>query len=84
MTDADWQARVVQASLRHDDLLPQRVRTLRKDGHDAAVDLRAVPEGGAEIVLTVASYDVLAVSRQRAGRTFNGDCDTWATFEGKK
>jgi hypothetical protein len=37
----------------HADLLPQRVWALRKDGHEAAIDLRAVPGIGAEIVLTV-------------------------------
>ncbi len=53
MTNADWWARVVEARTRHDDLLPQRVWTLRKSGHEAAIDLRAVPGVGAEIVLTV-------------------------------
>jgi hypothetical protein len=37
---------------RRDDLLPQRVWALRKDGHEAAIDLKAVPGIGAEIVLT--------------------------------
>jgi hypothetical protein len=32
---------------------PERVWALRKDGHEAAIDLRAVPGIGAEIVLTV-------------------------------
>ena len=32
---------------------PQRLWALRKDGHEAAVDLKAVPGIGAEIVLTV-------------------------------
>jgi hypothetical protein len=31
----------------------QRVWTLRKSGHEAAIDLRAVPGVGAEIVLTL-------------------------------
>jgi hypothetical protein len=55
VTDADWWARVVQARTRHSDLLPQRVWALCKDGHEAAIDLRAVPGVGAEIVLTVDS-----------------------------
>jgi hypothetical protein len=53
MTNADWWARVMQARSLHDDLLPHRVWTLRKSGHEAAIDLRAVPGVGAEIVLTV-------------------------------
>jgi len=53
VNDAAWWARVVQVRTRHDDLLPQRVWTLRKGEHEAAIDLRAVPGVGAEIVLTV-------------------------------
>ena len=53
MTDAHWWARVVQARTQHADLLPQRVWALRKDGHQAAIDLRAVPGVGAELVLSV-------------------------------
>jgi hypothetical protein len=34
-------------------LLPQRVSTLRKSGHGATIDLRAVPGVGAEMQLTV-------------------------------
>jgi hypothetical protein len=37
----------------HADLLPQLVWVLRKDGHAAAIDLRAVPGVGAEGVLTM-------------------------------
>jgi hypothetical protein len=37
----------------HADLLPQRVWTLHKGEHAAAIDLKAVPGIGAEIVLTV-------------------------------
>jgi hypothetical protein len=44
---------VVQARTRHDDLLQQRVWTLRKGSREATIDLRAVPGVGAEIVLTV-------------------------------
>jgi hypothetical protein len=35
------------------DLLPQRLWALRKGEHEAAIDLKAVPGIGAEIVLTV-------------------------------
>ncbi len=43
----------MQARTKHDDLLPQRVWTLRKDGREAAINVRPVPGIGAEIVLTV-------------------------------
>jgi len=51
--DAAWWARVVQARTERADLLPQRVWTLHKGDHAAAIDLKAVPGIGAEIVLTV-------------------------------
>jgi len=53
MTDAYWWARVVQARTQRADLLPQRLWTLRKGEHEAAMDVRAVPGVGAEIVLSV-------------------------------
>jgi hypothetical protein len=53
MTNAGWWVRVVQARTRHADLLPQRMWTLRKGAQEAAIDLRAVPGVGAEIVLSV-------------------------------
>ncbi len=53
MTSADWWARVVQGCTAREDLLPQRVWTLHKGEHAAAIDLKAVPGVGAEIVLTV-------------------------------
>jgi hypothetical protein len=53
MTNADWWARVVKARTERADLLPQRVWALRKGEHEAAIDLKAVPGIGAEIVLTV-------------------------------
>ncbi len=53
MTNADWWQRVVQARAAREDLLPQRVWALRKGEHEAAIDLKAVPGIGAEIVLTV-------------------------------
>jgi hypothetical protein len=45
--------RVVQARTERDGLRPHRVWALRKDGHWATIDLKAVPGIGAEIVLTV-------------------------------
>jgi hypothetical protein len=53
MTNADWWARVVQARTERDDLRPQRVWTLHNAGREAAIDVKAVPGVGAEIVLTV-------------------------------
>jgi hypothetical protein len=53
MNDAAWWARVVQARTERDGLRPHRVLALRKDDHAAAIDLKAVPGIGAEIVLTV-------------------------------
>jgi hypothetical protein len=41
------------SSRRTIDLTPQRVWALRKDGHEAAINLRPVPGIGGEIVLTV-------------------------------
>ena len=52
MTNADWWARVVQARTARADLLPQRIWTLHKGEHAAAIDLKPVPGVGAEIVLT--------------------------------
>jgi hypothetical protein len=53
VNDAAWWARVVQARTERDDLRPQRVWTLHRGEHAAAIDLKAVPGIGAEIVLTV-------------------------------
>jgi hypothetical protein len=53
MTNADWWARVVQARAKREGLLPQRMWTLHKGEHAAAIDLKAVPGLAAEIVLTV-------------------------------
>jgi hypothetical protein len=53
MNDAAWWARVIQARTERDDLRPQRVWTLYKGEHAVAIDLKAVPGIGAEIVLTV-------------------------------
>jgi len=49
----DWWAPVVQARTQHADLLPQRVWALRKNGHRATVERRAVPGVAAELVLSV-------------------------------
>jgi hypothetical protein len=43
MNDAAWWARVVEARTERDDLRPKRVWTLRKDGREAAIDVKAVP-----------------------------------------
>jgi hypothetical protein len=53
MTNSDWRARVVQARTERDDLRPKRVWVFHKDGREAAIDVKAVPGLGAEIVLTV-------------------------------
>ena len=53
MTNSDWRARVVQARTERDDLRPKRVWVLHKNGREAAIDVKAVPGLGAEIVLTV-------------------------------
>jgi len=53
MTNSDWRARVVQARTERDDLRPKRVWVLRKEGREAAIDVKAVPGIGAEIVLSV-------------------------------
>jgi hypothetical protein len=76
MNDAAWWARVVQARTERDGLRPHRVLALRKDGHEAAIDLKAVPGIGAEIVLTVDGE--LRKTRlfrfTRAGGTGRRDC----------
>ena len=43
----------MKARTDHDDLIPRRVWPLRKGGHEAAIEVKAVPGIGAEIVLTV-------------------------------
>ena len=85
MTNAEWWARVVQARTQHADLLPQRVWTLRKDGHEAAIDLRAVPGIGAEIVLTVdGELRRTRLYRAHEQAELSGAiADTRATFEAK-
>jgi hypothetical protein len=53
MTNSDWRARVMQARTERDDLRPKRVWVLHRDGREPAIDVKAVPGLGAEIVLTV-------------------------------
>jgi hypothetical protein len=85
MTSAHWWARVVHARTQYADLLPQRVWALRKDGHEAAIDLRAVPGVGAELVLTVNGE----LRRTRLYRSHeqaelsNAIADTRAAFQAK-
>src|SRR3954466_12119879 len=75
MTNADWWARVVQARTTRDELLPQRVWALRKGQHEAAIDLKAAPGIGAEIVLTVdGELQRTRLYRARAGGTGRRDC----------
>ena len=52
MTSADWWARVVKTRTERQDLLPKRVWAVRKGGHEVAIDVKALPGIGAEIVLT--------------------------------
>jgi hypothetical protein len=85
MTNAEWWARVVQARTQRADLLPQRQWTLRKDGHEAAIDLRAVPGIGAELVLSgdgELRRTRLYRSHQQAELS-GAIADTRATFEAK-
>jgi hypothetical protein len=76
---------VVQARTERDDLLPQRVWALRKGEHEAAIDLKAIPGIGAEIVLTVDGEwrrSRLFRSHQQA-ELVGAIADTRATFEAK-
>jgi hypothetical protein len=85
VTNADWWARVVQARTERDDLISRRVWALRKDGNEAAIDLKAVPGIGAEIVLTVNGElrrTRLFRSHQQA-ELVGAIADTRATFEAK-
>jgi hypothetical protein len=77
--------RVVEARTERDDLRLQRVWTLDKGEHAAAIDLKAVSGIGAEIVLTVDG-------ELRKARLFRSHeqaelvgaiADTRAMFEGK-
>ena len=85
MTNADGWERVVQARTERDDLRPKRVWVLRKDGREAAIDVKAVPGIGAEIVLTVNGEmrkTRLFRSHEQA-EMVGAIADTRAMFEGK-
>jgi hypothetical protein len=85
VNDAGWWARVVQARTEPDDLRPQRVWTLHKGEHAAAIDLKAVPGIGVEIVLTVNGEPRktrLFRSHEQA-ELVGAIADTRAMFEGK-
>src|SRR5215207_6663169 len=85
MNDPALWARVVQARTERDDLRPQRVWTLRKGEHAAAIDVKAVPGIGAEIVLTVDSelrQTRLFRSHEQA-ELVGAIADTRAMFEGR-
>jgi hypothetical protein len=76
---------VVQAHTERDDLRPQPVWTLHKGEHAAAIDLKAVPGIGAEIVLTVNGElrkTRLFRSHEQA-ELVGAIADTWTMFEGK-
>ena len=77
MTNADRWARVVEARTERDDLRPKRVWVLRKDGREAAIDVKAVPGIRAEIVLSVdgAAQDAAVPVTRGAGRRNRGHAD---------
>jgi len=85
LTNAAWWARVVQARTERADLLPQRVWTLRNGTSEAAIDLRAVPGIGAEIILTVdGELRRTRLYRAHEQAELSGAiADTRATFEAK-
>ena len=85
MTYPDWWARVFEARTKVEDLLPHRVWALRKDGHEAAMALKAVPGIGADIVLSVDGEmrkTRLFRSHEQA-ELVGAIADTRAMFEGK-
>jgi hypothetical protein len=85
MNDAAWWARVVQPRSERDDLRPKRVWVLRKDGREAAIDVKAVPGIGAEIVLTVnGEWRKTRLFRSHEHAELVGAiADTRTMFEGK-
>jgi hypothetical protein len=86
VNDAAWWARVVQARTERDDLRPQRVWTLHKGEHAAAIDLKAVPGTGAEVVLTVDGEwrrTRLFRSHEQAAELSGAIADTRALFEAR-
>jgi hypothetical protein len=85
MTNADWWQRVVKSRTEREGLLAKRVWALRKDGHEAAIDLKAVPGIGAEIVLKVDGEmrkTRLFRSHEQA-ELVGAIADTRAMFQGK-
>src|SRR5215208_6282893 len=76
VNDAAWWARVVQARTERDDLRPQRVWTLHKGDHAAAIE----PEGGARHRRGDRAYRGRAVAQDAAvplppaGGTGRRDC----------
>ena len=75
----------MQARTERGDLIPQRVWTLQKGEHAAAIDLKAVPGIGAEIVLTVdGEWRKMRIFRSHQQAELVGAiADTRAVFEGK-
>ena len=76
---------MVRARTQRADLLPQRIWALCKDGHQATVDLRAVPGVGAELVLSV-NGELRRARLYRAheqAELSGAIADTRATFEAK-
>ena len=75
----------MQARTERDDLRPKRVWVLRKDGCEAAIDVKAVPGVGAEIVLSVdGQWRKTRLFRSHEQAELVGAiADTRTMFEGK-
>jgi hypothetical protein len=83
MTNADWWARVVQVRSTREDLLAQARLGTPQAGHEAALDLRAVPGVRAEIALTVGEWRRSRLFRSHEQAELVGAiADTRATFRG--
>jgi hypothetical protein len=77
-------ARVVEARAERDDLRPKRVWVLRKEGREAAIDVKAVPGMGAEIVLSDGQWRKTRLFRSHEQAELVGAiADTRTMFEGK-
>jgi hypothetical protein len=84
MTNPDRWARVVEARTERDDLRPKRVWVLRKEGREAAIDVKAVPGMGAEIVLSDGQWRKTRLFRSHEQAELVGPiADTRTRFEGK-
>jgi hypothetical protein len=84
MTNPDRWARVVEARTERDDLRPKRVWVLRKEGREAAIDVKAVPGMGAEIVLSDGQWRKTRLFRSHEQAELVGAiADTRTMFEGK-